>query len=238
MRLSRNVTLAIQFLLDECLPPILRDARWFMWPPFRILLGKKAEIVFNFKENALMMDAAEFRAVYESIEPIQMDRETDLNTRCLERIIGDVTGKTVLEVGCGRGLLTTRLAEHGFNVTGVDMRIPEIVRPRSHGVAFLEGDIESLPFTDDTFDTVVCTHTLEHTQNFSVAVSELRRVTKGRLIIVVPKQRNYRYTFDLHLHFFPYPHDLMRAMGKAGNSQTCDVEGGDLYYSEIFVARP
>jgi hypothetical protein len=30
MTISRNVALVIHFLLDEWLPPILRDSRWFM----------------------------------------------------------------------------------------------------------------------------------------------------------------------------------------------------------------
>lgn len=42
----------------------------------------------------------------------------------------------------------------------------------------------------------------------NTALAELRRVAKRRLIIVVPKQRNYKYTFELHINFFPYLFDL------------------------------
>lgn len=56
---------------------------------------------------------------------------------------------------------------------------------------------------DAGFDTVVCTHTLEHIPQLHESVQELRRVGARRLIIIVPCQRYYRYTIDYHLHFFP-----------------------------------
>jgi hypothetical protein len=42
-----------------------------------------------------------------------------------------------------------------------------------------------------------------HVQDAHAALEELRCVAKRRLIVVLPKQRPYRYTFDLHLRFFP-----------------------------------
>jgi ubiquinone/menaquinone biosynthesis C-methylase UbiE len=183
------------------------------------------------------MSNAEFKSIYDRTASVHIDRETDLNTACLERIYTEIVGRNVLELGCGRGFLCRQLAQRGFTVTGLDMRIPEAVRSESADVMFIEANIECLPFVNSKFDTVICTHTLEHVQNFYLAVSELRRVAAKRLIVVVPKQRNYLYTFDLHIHFFPYPHDLMRDMGKHGISQSCGVEGGDLFYVEHLVAE-
>lgn len=232
VRLSRNVTLALQFILDECLPPVLRDSRWLMWLPFRLVCKHRTGLVLNFKQNSLSMNTDEFRHAYELTAAVNVDRDTDLNSRCLERIYSDVVGKSVLEVGCGRGFLCEALSERGFDVTGIDMRVSDDVRSRLPKVTFMEANVEYQPFENGSFDTVICTHTLEHVQNFAAAVTELRRVAARRLIIVVPKQRNYRYTFDLHLHFFPYPHDLVRAMGRHGSFRSCDVVGGDLYYVE------
>jgi ubiquinone/menaquinone biosynthesis C-methylase UbiE len=98
-------------------------------------------------------------------------------------------------------------------------------------VAFREGAAEALPFADDAFDTVVCTHMLEHVQDLPRAIAELRRVASRRLVVVVPAQRPYRYTFDLHLHFFPYPSTLLAAMGPARRN-SCRNVGGDLFYVE------
>jgi ubiquinone/menaquinone biosynthesis C-methylase UbiE len=232
MKLSRNFTLALQFILDECLPPVLRDSRWLMWLPFRLVCKDQTRLVLDFKEDSLSMNAEEFRRAYELTAPVNVDRDTDLNSGCLERIYSDVVGKSVLEVGCGRGFLCEALNDRGFDVTGIDMRVPDDVRSRVPEVSFMEANIEYQPFENGSFDTVVCTHTLEHVQHFSAAVAELRRVAARRLIVVVPKQRNYRYTFDLHLHFFSYPHDLVRAMGPHGRVRCCDVVGGDLFYVE------
>ncbi|MDZ7762755.1 MAG: methyltransferase domain-containing protein [Desulfovermiculus sp.] len=81
-------------------------------------------------------------------------------------------------------------------------------------VTFRQAELPLLPFIDQMFDTVVCTHTLEHIPDIRQAVKELRRVAKKRLIIVLPRQRPYRYTFDLHLHFFPYAWSVLLAMGE------------------------
>ncbi len=111
------------------------------------------------------------------------------------------------------------------------MIIPAEVKEKYPQVNFVEGFVEKMPFPDNHFDTVICTHTLEHVQDIQGALTELRRICKERLIIVVPKQRPYKYTFDLHLHFFPYEHSLVNVVGskKGGN---CLTLGGDLYYSE------
>jgi ubiquinone/menaquinone biosynthesis C-methylase UbiE len=207
-----------------------------MWLPFRLTYRDRTGLILNFKTNALTMSDTEFKSAYDSIAPFNIDRETDLNAHCIERIFEDVVGPNVLEMGCGRGFLCRQLAQKGFTVTGADMRVSESVRAENPDVTFVETNIECQPFENGEFDTVICTHTLEHVQNFTLAVKELRRVAAKRLIVVVPKQRNYLYTFDLHLHFFPYPHDLIRAMGKHGISQSCEVEGGDLYFTEQLVA--
>ena len=79
---------------------------------------------------------------------------------------------------------------------------------------------------------LVSTHTLERVLNIKKAISELRRVTRKRLIIVVPKQRAYKYTFDLHVHFFPYKWSLLAYMTEATGSRDIRLLGGDWYYQE------
>ncbi|MDR0527945.1 MAG: class I SAM-dependent methyltransferase [Spirochaetaceae bacterium] len=76
-----------------------------------------------------------------------------------------------------------------------------------------QADITALPFPDHSFDTVLCTHALEHIRNPQKALAELIRVTRKRLIVVVPRQREYRYTVDLHVNFFPYMYSFKRFIG-------------------------
>lgn len=67
---------------------------------------------------------------------------------------------------------------------------------------YYQGNIENLPFEDNSFDVVMATHTLEHVIDFEKAVKELKRITKQTLCVVVPCQRAYYYTLDEHVRFF------------------------------------
>lgn len=229
--LSRNVTTKIAFVLDELIPPILRDSRWFMWIPFKILFGEKSSDFFTFKERVYDMSFEEFKGTYEHLGSVHIQRETDLNDACTEEILENLGGDHVLEVGCGRAFLARRIADKA-RVTGCDMVISDKLRNKYPQLDLREADIENLPFADNEFETVISTHTLEHVLDIRRAISELRRVAAKRLIIVVPKQRPYKYTFDLHIHFFPYACSLLAHMTDAGSEREIKLLDGDWYYQE------
>ena len=232
MKISRSAALAIHFLLDECLPPILRDSGWFTWLPFRLLFGRQAEAFATFKDRAHLLSEDEFRTVYGQTADVHLKRPTDLNAACLAEILRRATG-TVLETGCGRGHLAGLLAAD-HQVTACDITVAPGLPARFPKVTFREESLSGLSFADRSFDTVVCTHTLEHVLDVQRAVAELRRVARRRLIVVVPRQRPYRFTFDLHLRFFPLAcmvFDCFRpGPGVAG--QRLEALGGDWYYEE------
>ena len=240
MRIRRSTARKVHFILDECIPPVIRDARWFMWIPFKVLFGKKAEYFFSFKERAMEASGQEIHEVYLATADVHLRRETDLNEQCIAGIKANVVGTTVLDVGCGRGYLADQLSRAGLAVTGCDFRIPDEVRARFPHIRFEHAQAEALPFAHGAFDTVICTHTLEHVQNLTAALDELRRVTRRRLIVVVPRQRPYRYTFDLHLHFFPYRHSLLTHLTPMPDvrNQTVQDLDGDWYYQEDKRVQP
>jgi ubiquinone/menaquinone biosynthesis C-methylase UbiE len=193
----------------------------------------KAEEIMNFKEALPLMTPEEYVAVYETTAPYHMSRETDLNSQCVAAVLKDIAGKSVLEVGCGRGFLTRKIKKAGFDVTATDIVLSEQFQELGNSIKLLNAEISALPFADRTFDTVICTHVLEHVVDFRKAVGELRRCAKTRLIIVVPMQRPYRYTFDLHLRFFPYIHSfLLEMMPLRKGFFFCADVGGDIYYRE------
>jgi len=230
MKVPRTLQISLVWLLNNSLPPMLRDSRLLMAPLMRIVFGEHAPMLMEFKQRAMSMTQAEYVDFYRQLAPLASSTETDLNRKCTTRILEDVAGSRVLEVGCGRGYLARKLC-HRYDVTACDIVIDEGTRSKIPAVKFFEGDIEKLPFAEGEFETVVCTHTLEHTRDLFASLTELRRVASRRLIIVVPKERPYRYTFNAHLHFFPYRHTLQAAMG-TNRSATCDVVGGDLLYVE------
>jgi len=99
----------------------------------------------------------------------------------------------VLEIGYGEGLYTAYLLETGDQVVGVDLSPPAAVltrmRERSRGrLWLLVGDIQALPFGDETFDTVLCTEVIEHVEKDGHALGEASRVLKkgGRLVLSTP----------------------------------------------------
>ena len=109
--------------------------------------------------------------------------------------------------------LTRSLAKRGLQVTGADILPPSNTEDTTNPL-FCKADVTQLQFQDHAFDTVICAHTLEHVFDIEKALSEVRRVCSKRLIVVVPRQREYRYTFDLHIHFFPYAYKLSVFFGK------------------------
>ena len=227
--MKRSVSIFLNRLLDDFAPPIIRDSRWFYLPLLRLGMGaQNARIIDGFKDQASGMSEKEFADLYTKADSPK--RETDLNGKCAQRLLAETAGKTVLEVGCGKGWLAGKLAQKN-KVTAVDIIIKEETR-RCPDVGFQQANAESLPFPDKSFDVVVVAHTLEHVRNFGKTASELRRVCRERLIVVVPCQRPYNYTPDLHLHFFPYPHSLVNALYPQPGACKCEKEGGDLYYTE------
>jgi SAM-dependent methyltransferase len=95
-------------------------------------------------------------------------------------------GARVLEVGCGPGHLSIRLARRGFNVTGLDLDPAMIARARTNGgragtgdqraPSFVIGDVASLPFPDEAFDLVVSTLSMHHWADPSAGLAEIGRV--------------------------------------------------------------
>ncbi len=233
LKISRELTNGVRFLMDECVPPIIRDSRWFMYLPFKLLFGKKANLYFEFKGRAPGMSEDEYREFYANISDTYVHGDTDLSRITIEKILKGVVGNTVVDVGCGRGLLVKKLCDMGLDVSGVDVFIEAKLKQQYPKITFIEGFVENLPLADHYYDTVVCTHTLEHVLDFEKSIQELRRVAKKKLIIVIPQQRPYLYTFDPHVRFFPYAHLFSIAMGRRANS-ICEEVQGDLVYIESF----
>jgi ubiquinone/menaquinone biosynthesis C-methylase UbiE len=180
------------------------------------------------------LSAESYRAVYEHMPRIQ--DETDNSQACLDAIAARVVGGRVCDVGCGTGYLVNFLRQQprlkGAEITGVDFIIEPDTGRRHASIRFVAAPIERLPFGDRCFDTVICTHVLEHILDIGAAIRELRRVCAERLLIVVPLEREYRFTFNPHIHFFPYPHSFLRHIAPVPPRHEHVVIGRDLLYIE------
>jgi ubiquinone/menaquinone biosynthesis C-methylase UbiE len=117
----------------------------------------------------------------------------DRQQRMREEFLGAVAWPAraeVLEVGCGTGVLTRRLAGRPevASVVGVDVAPALLERARAlcPGVTFREGDAAALPFDDGSFDVVVLDSTLSHVPDAARAVAEAHRVLRpgGQLAVL------------------------------------------------------
>lgn len=82
------------------------------------------------------------------------------------RALGPAAGRTLLDIGCGNGALTAKMAEAGFRAAGVDSEVSGIERARGAfpGIDFSLQDVsEPLPAElRDRFDVVVTAEVIEH----------------------------------------------------------------------------
>ncbi|MBF0239910.1 MAG: class I SAM-dependent methyltransferase [SAR324 cluster bacterium] len=209
MNLNRRLERLIKFTLDECIPPVLRDNRMLMSILLKIAFGKKYSYFIDFKDRYQELTESEFEKIYQKTSPVFIhENGTDLSKAIIEEIKLGMMGTKVADIGCGNGILAGLLA-NSYKVTGFDILIDATIIKRFPDVAFVKANLSSLPVNDKEFDTTICAHTLEHVNDLFDAIKELRRVTRSKLIIVVPKERPYKYTFNLHVHFFPYKHILL-----------------------------
>ena len=129
------------------------------------------------------------------------------------RVLGDLIGKKVLEIGVGPGKLLLTLVKKGYQVTGIELRrgmadeARRRVKEAGYDVDILNQSIYHLPFKDSTFDSIVMTFVLAEIVNLDKAIEELRRVLKkgGKVIVVaggMPQDRNpvARFMFKVVEH--------------------------------------
>ena len=203
--MKREITNIIRFAMDELLPPVIRDSRWFMVPFFMLAYRTRhVRRIMDFKSAVHDMTEEEYARFYAELgRSISRRRATDLNRASLDWLLRQIPKepKSLIDVGCGNGFLLRLVAQHrpGLLLTGADvLNTPDLPAGAHYHAALLP----RLPFADEQFDIVLCTHVLEHVVDPPAAARELLRIAKERILIVVPRQRYYYFTLDEHLNFF------------------------------------
>jgi ubiquinone/menaquinone biosynthesis C-methylase UbiE len=103
----------------------------------------------------------------------------------------DLTDRaSILDAGCGPGNLVPELARRGCRVYALDaspnmLRLARSNATRFHNVTYHAGNIEALPFADESFDLVCSAGVIEYLERCDRAVAEFHRVLRpgGRLIL-------------------------------------------------------
>jgi SAM-dependent methyltransferase len=164
--------------------------------------------------------------------------------RVVERLVKRYgAGDPVLDAGCGTGLNLARLPA-GSTGLEINPRSVALLRERLPQHRIVEGDIEAMPFADETFATVLCTEVLEHVPDPAAALSEIQRVLRpnGVLIGSVParsliwKFRFLSSTCPRHEPFHnEYVPDEVRAM--LAEFKVTRIWYSSLRFNVMFVAE-
>lgn len=109
----------------------------------------------------------------------------------------DWAGKDVLDLGCAGGFMAEALDDRGARVTGIDPAAEAISAARAHAeqtarqISYDVGIGEALPYTEASFDAVVCVDVLEHVQDLGQVLAEVARVLRpGGLFLFDTINRN------------------------------------------------
>ncbi len=194
--------------------------KWWPWPS-RFTAGNRAELS---PVEGYRRWAADY-----GCEPNAFQQ---LEAEALERLLPDVRGLRMLDLGCGRGRVSRRVLERGAEravaadltlamLTGADaFRGPRLVAPASG----------PLPFRRGTFDLVVCALVLGHVEDLEGAVAAAATVLApgGYLLIsdfhpyatlrgwqraFVDPENGETRAITQHLHMLS---DYVRALGREG----------------------
>lgn len=128
----------------------------------------------------------------------------------MDEVLGyaGTSGMRVLDVGCGQGIDVVRYAAAGAVATGIDLtpRHTEIARMHLASAdldgTVVQGDAESLPFDDGSFDRVSSNGVLHHTPGIEPALREIRRVLRpgGEARIILYNRSSLHYWVNQFLY--------------------------------------
>lgn len=149
---------------------------------------------------------------------------------------GDVTGKAILDIGCGSGVYSIELARRGARrVLGLDFSEPmlEIARraARQAGVGpavdFQRGEFLAHDFGGETFDVAIAMGVFDYLEEAQPFLSKMARLSRGKILASFPKfslvrgtARRLRYRLTRRGDVFYYTADEVSALAtRAGIKQ-------------------
>ena len=96
------------------------------------------------------------------------------------------TNDSILEIGCNTGWLVRKLMDYSKNVVGIDVNNAGIKIANMRNLICM--DAANIGFSDNSFDKIVCLHTIEHVQEINRSFEEMSRVLKpsGSILLIYP----------------------------------------------------
>jgi 2-polyprenyl-3-methyl-5-hydroxy-6-metoxy-1,4-benzoquinol methylase len=118
--------------------------------------------------------------------------------RTLDELFERADPQSLLDVGCGEGVLTHKWAQRldGRRVVGIDLDDPQLhalwEQRQAPNLTYKVMKAENLPFDDGEFDVAAAIEVLEHVPDPEHTVAEMARVASGHLLVSVPREPLWR----------------------------------------------
>ncbi len=147
------------------------------------------------QRQRLQMETTDYVHGYSAREALRLKDQSETLEDLIHNDSVFPNGSLILEAGCGVGAQTRIIAKKNpcsrivsVDISAVSLREAEmaIASERINNVEFQQADIFSLPFEDETFDSVMICFVLEHLASPLRALQELKRVLKkGGMLMVI-----------------------------------------------------
>jgi ubiquinone/menaquinone biosynthesis C-methylase UbiE len=167
----------------------------------------------------------------------------------LKPYIAAVQGLKVLDAGAGTGRLSVRLYDAGARVTALDIS-PEMLAKLKHknpDIELIEGDMENMPFEDESFDMVFSSLALVHIKKVDRFLDECYRVLKddGKLVLVNIHYRKPlilddgkgKYIILCYNHFPRHVREAAESLAFGIEKEIIVTEGDNVWVSQVLILK-
>jgi len=145
-----------------------------------------------------------YDTIAESFEDIANQFDTDRRVEVLfeDLLQGDsLSGKKLLDAGCGFGAFTKKALEQGAEVYSMDLspKLVDIVQKKYPDAKGVVGSVLEIPFPENHFDIVLSSEVIEHTPEPLKAIEEFIRVCKngGDVVVSCPNKTTWHFSLKI-----------------------------------------
>lgn len=163
--------------------------------------------------------------------------------------IQEAKGLKVLDAGAGTGRLTGRLQALGADVTALDVSpdMLAILHQKYPEIETVVGDMEEMPFEDETFDMVFSSMALVHLKKLEPFLDEAYRVLKdnGKLVLLnihyrkpmILQDGQGKYTIACYNHYPPHVVKAAKELAFGIEHEEILTEGNTIWISQLLVLK-